>query len=54
MLFQNRLVFPEYYDNVQTLELVNDVFFLIDIMMSFFKIYGDNRTLQKTAWHYFS
>lgn len=41
----NRLVFPEYYNRVEVFELVNDVFFIIDACLSFFKIYGDNRTL---------
>jgi hypothetical protein len=47
-------VFPEYYEEVSTIELVNDIFFMIDIMLSFFKISGDNRTLGRTAWNYAS
>jgi hypothetical protein len=39
------LVFPEYYNRVEVFELVNDIFFIIDACLSFFKIYGDNRTL---------
>jgi hypothetical protein len=46
------LVFPEYYPTVESFELVNDVFFILDIFLSFFKIYGDNRTLSKTAINY--
>ncbi len=49
----NRLVFPEYYNRVEVFELVNDIFFIIDACLSFFKIYGDNRTLSQTSWHYF-
>jgi hypothetical protein len=49
-----RLVFPEYYPEVRSIELINDIFFMIDIVLSFFKINGDNRVLSKTAWHYLS
>jgi hypothetical protein len=48
------LVFPEHYQSVQVFELINDIFFIIDAFLSFFKIYGDYRTLPETSWHYFS
>lgn len=47
-----RLVFPEYFESVATIELINDIFFICDITLSFFKIQGDNRTLAKTSWSY--
>ena len=47
------LVFPEYYSSVQSFELVNDIFFILDAFLSFFKMVGDYRTLSQTSWHYF-
>jgi hypothetical protein len=33
-----RLVFPEYYPEVRSIELINDIFFMIDIVLSFSKL----------------
>jgi len=52
LLCSFRLVFPEYFSSVETIELINDIFFICDIVLSFFKIQGDNRTLAKTSWNY--
>jgi hypothetical protein len=38
---------------VQSFELENDIFFILDAFLSFFNIVGDNRTLSQTSWHYF-
>ena len=46
-------MFPEHYNEVRTIEIVNDVVFSIDILLSFFKIKAEDMiTLRKTALNY--
>ena len=45
-------MFPEYYKSVHSFEFVNDIFFIVDAFLCFFKMYGDSTTLPQTAWHY--
>jgi len=50
IIYEYRLVFKEYYDNVKMLEMIIDVFFILDITLSFFKMKKNCKTLKQTAF----